>query len=264
MSLRAQIHDAIDDISTPAPTLETKVKVFVRADNHTRAQMRARARSPWTHHWRGTLALVAAALVVIVISGLVLGGRYWRNQNLPPQTVGVNELKSLESRALNYPTFAASEPCPKTAPHLDPQIGMVVGEDPVYLGNSEIIETNDWGSWVSVAFVGSHNPGLVLVRAKDLKAGAQVVFAKYPLEPTPMTAVGRVLGTARVANHNVQLRSEAAIPDQSSWPDFRTRGHLELIVLLGLQKGSSGCIGFQIDTPGSTRNFVIQPGSPGL
>ena len=265
MSLRSQIQHAIDDIAPPAPTLERRVNVFVFADHDTRKQLLARPRSRWNTRFRGTMALVAAALVVALIGGLFLAGRIWRNENLPAQTVGVNELKGLESRPLNYPVVAPGAPCPTTPLHLNPQIGMVLGEGPVYVGNGDLYESNDWGFWVALAFVADRNPGLVLVRARDLQTNAQVAFGKYPLEPTPMIAVGSVLGTSRVANHDVQLRSEAAVPDVSRWPSiFKLSAHPEVVTLLGMQKGSSGCIGFQIDASGFSENLVAQPAVPGL
>lgn len=265
MSLRSQIRDSIDDIATPAPTLERRVKVFVFSNPETRRQLLARPRSRWNTHFRGTMALVAAALVVALIGGLFIAGRIWRNENLPPQTVGANELKSLESRPLNFPVVAPGAACPTTALHLNPQIGMVLGDGPVYLSNGEIYETNDWGFWVALAFAADRNPGLVLVRARDLESGAQVVFAKYPLEPTPMIAVGSVLGTSRVANHVVQMRSEAAVPDLSRWPPLTKLGpHPEVVTLMGTQEGSSGCIGLQIDASGFSENLVVQPAVPGF
>ena len=265
MSLRSQIQHAIDDVAPPTPNLERRVKAFVFSDHETRKQLLARPRSRWNTRLRGTMALVAAALVVALIGGLFLAGRIWRNENLPPETVGVSELKGLESRPLNYPVVAPGAPCPTTPVHLNPQIGMVLGDGPVYVSNGEIYETNDWGFWVALAFASDRNPGLVLVRARDLQTNAQVAFAKYPLEPTPMIAVGSVLGTSRVANHDVQMRSEAAVPDVSRWPSSSKLGPIpEVITLVGMQKGSSGCIGFQIDASGFSENLVAQPAVPGL
>lgn len=267
MSLRAQIHDAIDDIASPAPTLERRVKAFVLADAEAGKRFRTRPTSFWTTRVRGTLALVATALILVLIGGLIVGGRFWRNQSIPPVTIGQNELNSLESQHLNYPLVAPGAPCPAEGPHLDPTIGMVIGRGPVFLINSDVYESNEWGLWVALDFAANlqKNPGLVLVRARDLQSNAQVAFATYPLEPTPMTAVGVVLGTSVVANHKVKMRSEAAVPDMSTWPSFPALGsHVDVISLLGMQRGGSGCIGFQIDAAGFSENFVAQLRGPGV
>ena len=261
MSLRSQIHHAIDDVAPPSPTLERRVKAAVLIGERERRP----ARSRWVVPLRGTLGLVGVALLLALVAGLFIGGRFWRNENAPPSTVNQTELKSLESRPLNYPAVAAGTACPTTPLHLDPQIGMVVGDGPVYLSNGDIYEKNDWGFWVAIQLAANQNPGLVLIRARDLKSNAQVAFAKYPLEPTPMEAVGAVLGTSRVADHDVQMRAEAAVPDISQWPKSPELGsHVDVIALIGMQNGSSGCIGFQMDGAGFSENFVVQPGVAGV
>lgn len=261
MTLRNQINNAIDGIATPSPTLERRIKVFVLSDHETRRRLRTHPRSPWNTRFRGSVALVAAALIVVVIGGLIFAGRIWRNENLPPETISQPTLKSLENRPLNYPVLAPGASCPTTPLHLHAQFGMVAGAGPVYLWNRDIFESNDWGFWVALAFAADGNPGLTLVRARDLQSNTQVVFAKYPLEPTPMAAVGAVLGTSHVANHDVQMRSEAAVPDTAEWPP-KLGPYPEVVTLLGIQKGSSGCIGFQIDAPGFSENLVAQPAVP--
>ena len=264
MTLRHQIREAIDDVAPPAPTLDRRVRSFVLGDDDARRQLRTRHRSPWPMGVRIPAALVAAALVVVLIGGIVMGGRFWRNLNAPPSSVGPNALKTLESRPLNFPTLAPGAACPTTSPHLNQQIGMVLGDGPVYVGNGDIFEANDWGLWVAIGFAADYDPGLTLVRARDLKGSAGVAFAKYPLAPTPMTVAGSVLGTTHVVNHDVQMRSEAVVPDRSAWPPYPKLGqHIEVVVLLGMQKGSSGCIGFQVDAAGFSENFVIQPSVPG-
>ena len=263
MSLRSQIHHAIDDVSPPAPMLERRVKAFVLSDEPERKHLIPR-RQP---RWVAPLGLIAAALALALVAGLFIGGRYWRTQNAPPSTVGQNELKNLESRPLNYPLVAAAAECPVTQPKLNEQLGMLVGDGPVYLGNTNIFEKGDWGQWVGLGFVyyPAPRPGSILIRAKDLKSDAQVAFANYPLTPTAITAAGPVLGSADVVNHRVQLRAEATFPDPWHAKPIDKKGDFPLlIVLFGMQTGSSGCIGFQIDGPGFTENFVIIPAIPGL
>lgn len=261
MTLRTQIHDAIDDIATPSPALAGRVKAFVVADDETRRRLRARPRSPWATRFRGTLVLVAAALVLTIVAGLFIAGRLWRNENLPSQTISQPELKSLESRALSFPIVAPGAPCPVTPVTLNDMWGLVIGSGPVFLVDREIDESGEWGYWVGLGFTSAgRTPGVVLIRARDLRADVQVAFANYPLAPTQVKAVGRVLGDARVVNHKVQLRTEAAFND----PALPAPHNPELFVLFGVQQGSSGCIGFQVDGPGFSENFVATAAVPGL
>ncbi|HET9781024.1 MAG TPA: hypothetical protein VFR33_04525, partial [Candidatus Dormibacteraeota bacterium] len=144
MSLRSQIHNAIDDVAPPTPTLERRIRAFVLTDGQVRTHEHPR-RQP---RWVAPFGLIAAALVLALVAGLFIGGRFWRTQNAPPGTVGASELKALENRPLNYPAVAAGAECPVTSPTLNEQLGVVVGEGPVYLVNGDVYEKGDWGYWV--------------------------------------------------------------------------------------------------------------------
>jgi hypothetical protein len=263
MSLRSQIQHAIDDVAPPAPMLERRVKAFVLTDERDRKHLVPR-RQP---RWVAPLGLIAAALVLALVAGLFIGGRFWRTQNAAPATISQNELKSLDGRPLRYPSVGAGALCPTTPPTLNQGLGMVVGAGPVYLVNGDIYEQGDWGYWVNLGFsyYPATSPGAVLIRARDLKADAQVAFATYPLAPTAISAAGPLLGTADVVNHRVQLRAEAVFPDPWHAKPIDRNGDIpNLYVLFGMQRGSSGCIGLQIDGPNFSENFVINPAIPGL
>jgi hypothetical protein len=273
MSLRNEIRRAVDDVVPPAPGLERKVRDYVIAGNRERKVLLARRRrSPWTYRFQGAAGLLAAAVVIALLAGLIVGGRMWRDLNATPSTINQTELKTLEGKPLNFPTISPGAACPTTALTLDPQLGMVVGGGPVYLGDTEVYGQGSWGYWVELGFVSTAEaPGLVLVRAKDLKSGAQVAFANYPIAPTAMSAVGPVLGTSSVVDHHdVTVRSEAVFHDP-----WRPRAIIglnvspagtdpELLVLFGMQTGTSGCIGFQVDGPGFSESFVVTPTGAGL
>jgi hypothetical protein len=264
MSLRTQIHHAIDEVAPPTPTLEGRVKNFVLGDDDVRKQLRSRPRSPWTTRFRGSLTLVAAGLVLALVGGLFVAGRLWRTENQPPPAISQAELKSLESRPLSYPILAPGAPCPATPKTLGPA-GLFIADpgDPVGIYDTEIYESTDWGQWIEIAlgysptYADAH-PGLLLVRARDLHNSAEVVFANYPLAPTGISAVGRVVGAQHALDHDLKLRAEAAFRDWKHTQPIDKQGHLpELLVVVGLQKGSSGCIGFQIDGPGGTEHLVV-------
>jgi hypothetical protein len=264
MSLRTQIHDAVDKVAPPAPTLERRIQKLLLADEAERRALAPRRRPEWRRQVRGALTLVAAALVITLVGGLFIAGRLWRNENQPPPAISQAELKSLESRPLRYPALAPGEDCPLTTKTLGPY-GIFIGDpgDPVGIIDTEIYQSTDWGQWIEIAigysqiYAAAH-PGLVLMRARDLHGSAQVVFANYPLAPTGISAVGPVLGQEHALDHDLKLRPEAVFRDLAHTPPLDKLGHRpEYLVAVGVQRGSSGCIGFQFDGSGGTENLVV-------
>jgi hypothetical protein len=236
----------------------------VFADDDRRRELHSRPRPPWTTRFRASVAIVAAALVLALVGGLFIGGRLWRTVNAPSQSISPAALKSLESRPLQLAALSPGATCPVTPKTLNQNYGMVTGAGPVSVTDVEIFEKSDWGEWVSITFAYDERaPGLVLVRAIDLKGEGQVAFAQYPLAPTGVTAVGPTLGRAQTVGRKLLLRSEAAFQDRSHTPAIENLGQRpELIVLVGMQWGGSGCVAFQVDGPGVspggfTEKFVI-------
>lgn len=234
------------------------------ADDNARRELSSRPGSPWTTRFGASVAILAAALVLALVGGLFIGGHLWRTVNAPPQSISPAALKSLEGRPLQLAALSPGATCPATPKTLNQKYGMVTGAGPVYLTDVEIFETSDWGQWVSTTFAYDERaPGLVLVRAIDLKGEGQVAFAQYPLAPTGVTAVGSTLGRAQAVGHNLLLRSEAAFQDRSHTPAINSLGQRpDLIVLVGMQWGGSACVAFQVDGPGVspggfTETFVI-------
>ncbi|HKW07108.1 MAG TPA: hypothetical protein VJS19_06005 [Candidatus Dormibacteraeota bacterium] len=256
MSLRTQIHDAIDDVSPAAPMLERRVTRFVvdGARAHRRPQWKQRRRLV------APLGLIAVALLLAVLAGIFIAGRLSFKSDSPQPAVGQAELQDLESRPLHYPTVAAGAPCPKS-PEVLRSLGMAFGDGPVFMANAEWLQSTDWGGWYSLTFAYEwRQDGLVLIRAHDLQSNAEIGFATYPLAPTGVVAVGARVQTVTAVGHTVQLRSETAFRDPPHTTPMDKKGDLPpLLVLQGLQKGSSGCIGFQIDGPDFTENFVLGP-----
>jgi len=261
MSLRTELRDAIDEVTPPAPTLESQVTTFVLKHDRRRATtvVHGHSRSLWTKPFRGTLTMVAAALIVVLIGALVLGGRYLRDMSAPPQTISQTELKSLEGRPLQFPVVGPGSPCPASPIALrDP--GVVIGDGPFYMASADTWVSTDMGRWVAIQFdYDVRKNGLVLIRIKDLQsAQTTVVFAQYPLGPSGVIAAGSVLGTDHALDRTLQLRREALVQDPSHTKPINAQGWLPpLKVMLGLPKTGSGCVGFQIDGPGFSENFVI-------
>lgn len=261
MTLRAQVRNAIDDIAPPAPDLARRVTAFVLADERDRSTIRTSRRSRFPTRLRLPMALVAAALLVALAGSLVLAGRFWRDLNATPSTISQPELKSLEARLVHFPAVTPGADCPITVPTLS-QLGMTTGDGPVYLVNADLLETTDWGQWVALEFVyRSSAPGLVLIRAKDIERDTQAVFAQDPLAPTGITTVGPVLGQVHAVGHELRLHREAVFRDPAHTPPIRNTSHLpQLLIVLGLEKGTSGCIGIQFDGPeGLSENLVLGP-----
>jgi hypothetical protein len=211
------------------------------------------------------LSIASAALLVLLIGGLVLSGWLWRDLNAPAPTFSQSELNSLERRDLHFATVARGAPCP-----LDPIIlqdpGLAIGFGPVYLVSSDVPAVSEWGGWADYEFVYSATvPGLVLIRAKDLQTGKPVAFVQFPLGPSGITATGRVLGTDHLLNRRVSMRSEAVFQDPAHMTPMGAQGKLPpLDVMVGLQRGASGCLGLQIDGPNFTQNLVILLTGSGL
>jgi hypothetical protein len=204
------------------------------------------------------LSIVSATLVVLLVGGLILSGRLWRDLNPRAPGFSESELKSLESRQLHFPTVAPGNRCP-----LDPIIlqdgGLAIGFGPVYLVSTDVPAASQWGGWAAFEFVYSATvPGLVLIRARDLQTGKSVAFVQFPLGPSGITATGRMQGIDHLLNRRVSMRSEAVFQDPAHTTPMGTQGKLPpLDVMVGVQRGASGCLGLQIDGPNFTQNLVV-------
>ena len=259
MSLRSDLHGALDEVTPASPALEDRVTTFVVAHERRRGiAVLERGRAPWTHRFRGTLTMVAAVLIVVLIGAIFLGGRYLRDMSAPPATVNAAELKSLEGRPLNFPVMGPGAQCPASPIALNPDLGMVIGDGPFYSWGAGAVATSSWGAWLQVVFIyPAPRTGLVLIRAKDLSTGQMASFAQDPLGPSGVTPTGSVVGSDHVLNRIVQMRSEAIVQDPSHTRPIDNKGDVPpLLAFVGVPKGSSGCVAFQIDGPGFTENVV--------
>ena len=254
MSLRSEIHEALDEVTPPSPRLARRAEAFV--ESQTRVRPRRAAPRRWSRPLRGSLGLIAAALMLVLLAGLVLAGRYWRDLHSTPQPVHTVTLQTLEHRPLYFQTLAPGTACPKTPITLYPDLGLAVGNGPVYFIDRNPASVSSWGSWEQLKFVyAPHSPGPVLIRGWDLQSNVAVAFAQDPLGPSGITASGRVLGTEVVVDKKVQKRSEAYFRDEGR----SMTPHLYPLntVMVGLPAGASGCVGLQMDGDDFTESFVI-------
>lgn len=271
MSLRAEIQDALDEVSPAAPHLELRVTRLLHEQEQNKNAARPRgARAPSTRRFRGVMTLVAAALLLVLIGGLILEGRMLRDMSVPPPTINQAQLKKLETRSLQFPVVKAGDPCP-VSPLTDMSahgaIPLAFGAGPVYATPLTIdLARTSWGTWMilSLEVDTTMASGQVLIRAKDLQTGEMVVFARYPFsqvnDPGQGIPAGKVIGSQDVHQETVQLHPEVVIDTsrvyvgtkKGDWPVYKT--------YMGVPKSATGCVGFQVDgalTGGATFTELV-------
>ena len=257
MSLRAEIHDAIDEVTPRAPTLRSKTASYVETETRRRSAWIPTRR--WIRPLRGSLGLVAAALLLVLIAGAFFAGRYWRDIHTYRQPVVTQPtLKSLEQRPVLWSTLESGAACPTSPIALHSNVGLAVGDGPIYFIDRNPEGDSAWGSWQQLRFIYlPQHPGVVLVRGWDLGSNKAVAFVQDPLGPSRITAAGANLGQDEVLDKKVQRRSEAYFVDPAYAASYyRSIYPLETIVV-GLPKGASGCVGLQFDGSDFTENIVI-------
>lgn len=256
MSLRAEIREAIDEVAPPAPGLfhEALGSVFERARPKPGRRPSVRFRAP--------LALVAALVVLSLIAGLFIGGRMLRDMQISAGLSDFNrQAAELEARPVNLPALQTGDSCADSG--VVWTSGTQYGNEPVwvYLGSTT---STPWGRYVEVtfryvfkqaipAFQGDNRSpalrGPVVVRGRDLKFGWDIAFVGAG-------ATGAPVGTDP-AHAPPDLRAELVI--DTSHPgtvedNSKKLSHIPSYGLttahLGIQAGSSGCFGLQIDTLG--------------
>lgn len=266
MSLRAQIHDTLDEVTPPAPDLERKVTAFVFVEKTERRILLRTRRSPWIYRLKGAAALLAAALLIALVAGLVVGGHLWRDfHTSPAPAINHGELKRLEARPLVVmPSMPSDGVCPAGPLGTDFIGGPAIGNGVVrsIIGGTPTTYHTGWGTWDLTAFlVDPTERGLFLVRARDLRSGAPVFFAGNITGVADANIgkailAGEVAGQDRVNGQVVPLRPELVI-DASAPSDFAKSSKAPTwIAFVGYPNGASGCLFFQVDYGHSTETFV--------
>lgn len=276
MSLRRDIHVAIDEVAPPAPALPRQVTAFVLAETDTQRASSPATRSVRRRHLRGAFSMVAATLIVVLMAAVVVGPRVWRDLNASvsrPPAINQAELKKLEARPLQLPTVGAGESCPEgpftQAPaksHLGPV--PLRGPGPVYTSEiagreAQSLQTS-WGTYLYVTYVVPYEfSGLVLIRARDLRGDQTTVFAKgnvsWQHPPAAGTPTGDAVGVDVVDGNRIQQFTELALDTGRMHADSPGWWRYE-ITLQGFARGSSLCIGYQVDGPAFTETFVAYYG----
>lgn len=214
---------------------------------------------------RWTREVLAAALVVVLVGGLILGARFLHDLNTSSPFSNQAELNALEHRALLFQAVAPASSCPVT-PITAHDAGLAIGTGPVYIISNDAPMTTNWGFWAVYKFAyAEREPGLVLVRARDLRTNTVIVFAQNPLGPSAITAWGPVLGHDQLAGGAAAMHSEAVFQDARHTAPIGTQNEIPpLTVAIGDQGRASSCVGIQFDGPDFTENVVIRLSGSGL
>ena len=278
MSLRADINSAYDEIAPPAPELEAEIRRSVASESRSVSRSRGK-RLAWVSTFRGSMALVAALLVVIVIATLLVGGRVWHDWNIfntRPAPAGQSyavQLAELEARPLQMllvppdatcpavHTFSASEADSLPEPiHSLTYAGYVFSSaGPAHAslipGGGGDLST--WGQYANIAWVIEPQvTGLVLIRGRD------AANHDLPLVYVGQYAAGAVIGTdSGVHGGPPAVQRSEVVLDASHHPATFAKGNWGVYnVRVGIPNTMSPCHVFQVDGDGFSEVFFTRPG----
>lgn len=257
MTLRADIHKAVDQYVTPAPWLTEMVSDAILA-GHTRRRLSRRAA-----HWlsgvarSGPLAAAAAATLLVVV--ILLGSRGWlpsAPRTAPSTGVDRAALASLEARPFQFHRLAPGAACvPQTGFTPIEYYGAIQdvrGTGPVYFSGALWTQDTAWGSYEESAWFADRSVrGPILVRATDLTTGDEIVFVgDY--------AAGGAVGTDVLEEKSVQQRSELVF--NASQPSGTSADNGRLWVWYsvdGTKDTQPKCEAWQIDGLDFTQTMVV-------
>ena len=272
MSLRTDIHAALDEVSPPAPLLTGQLDAFIREQDTDR-----RAWSPrpgWPARLRGATSMVAALLVIVLVAGVVVGGRVWRDWNTyQVQQATKADLAKLEAKPLlPLVTIQPGAECPSgplvDVPQDTPGSIVAFGRGPFYAEWGKTYAITSWGTWTATYFyIAPRASGPMLIRARDLVTGQRVAFALAPdLVNTPIDRVtfgdgvptgDIIVSQDTVLQRSVQGRSELFLGPSLFAAASKKGDFLGGYVFMGYAKGTSGCVSYQVDGPNFTEVLVI-------
>jgi hypothetical protein len=246
VTLRSEIHSLIDDVGQPAHSLEHDAIEFALSNGRLRNRKPVRVQTGWGFGMRRAGSMLAAALVIVMVVTLVVGGRLWRDWNAHQQSAARQaHVAELRARPLYLPVIEPGGPCPQSPLAYDDRGYFEgYGTGPVYAKSGHRYGLNS-GTYFATSYrSGQPVSGLVLIRGRDLKTNQPVVFAKSPYpQVSTGTPSGNVIGTEVVLGVRVELHPELLLdrsvllpPPSDAWEAIE-----------GFPNGSSGCIGIQAD-----------------
>lgn len=233
-------HEALDaeDVAGPFQRLQLEL------EKPTGAAPRRRPRRIFMTRQR--LTLLAAALVIVVIAGVLVSTRIYNDMRRTSYAPATSEVSTLLSRPFRLQHFASTDQCTD-----GPYTGGNYGTGPVF-GVGGGIQTTKWGVYWDVGLdVPANLAGPIVLRGQDVVKG------------WPMVIVGQY-GTGPVYAHdeiNGQSVAQytAALIDTTNPPaardEFNGGTYEQWRWLQGFKLGWSGCVGFQVDGPNFTETF---------
>jgi len=260
VTLRSDIHAAVDEVVQPAPGLERDVLEFARTAGRRRGESGFRSGGRWSLRVRRGGALAAAMLVVALMATLVIGGRVWRDwsgSSTNPSSAAGQALATLHARPMHVPLLPPGADCPD-GPYTNvvygsagPPLALGVGPAYVYVGSRT---PTSWGTYFNLEiFIDPHVAGPVLVRGQDLETAASVVFdgpsasGKHGYRDV-LTTTDPQTGDSTVVT--IDQRPELVLnPADQDTSDPANEPFRVWWNWLGVAGNASMCIALQIDGP---------------
>jgi hypothetical protein len=269
MSLRTDIRSAYEEITPPAPALQAQIRALVSTEAQAVSKS-GRRPSRWVRSLRGTMALVAALLVILIVATVLVGGRVWHDWNLftnrpaPAGQIDPVQLAALEARPLRLPATQLGDQCPvgpspsasAVAGFPEPIHGWalqfsVSGGGPAYAVGASPIGGGAWGSYYGVTWAFEPQvTGLVLIRGRDS------VNQKLPVVYIGPYAAGAVIGMDTLNGKRVAQHAELAIDAGHHPASSGSSGWGFYNVQAGVSTKLSSCRAFQVDGEGFSEVFV--------
>ena len=252
MTMRSEMRDALDEVvpSYATPGLPERVVGAVLADKRRRRnnKMLVRLRAP--------LSMVAALVVIALVTAVLVGGRLIQDWNAfhgtPAGHSQLTPLQQLEARPLTLPYVHSLAEC-TTGPR-DP-VTLALGSGPVFLDST--YAGGGWTGWGDygqvVFFTDAQIAGPILVRARDVVTRAPIVFVG-PYADGPVAGTDTLNGKVVIQHSELALSANtaAAATDNTLQQPHR----FEWEITAGFPKYSTLSTAWQIDGLGFSETFV--------
>jgi hypothetical protein len=252
VSLRSEIHAAIDDLSPSMAAMPERVVNTVLAEGPAR-----RRRERMFFRLRAPLSLVAAVVAIALVAAVLAGGRLIQDWNeshsgAPAGTSSQSVLAELESRPMHLPILHSILDCKRGPENSEGSLGA----GPIFADRGPTSSTTRGTYFHNLAYANSNVAGPVLIRARDLFTNTPVVFVgRY--------AAGPVVGSEVVDGNLLLQHTEVVIDTTRSggispyWNQSTAAHHLfDWPFTAGVPKNSPASTGWQIDGPGFSEVFL--------
>lgn len=203
---------------------------------------------------RGSLALVAVFLLIVMVAAVLIGGRVirdWDALHRPVPAQPQSQLAQLEARPLRLPTLHSILDCSIGSMNSDGSYGSgpIFGEG----GGASEMDTSKGFYFHNSLYADKAIDGPILVRVRDLFTDQTIVFVGD-------FAAGPVAGTDTLDGKLVQQHTELVLytDDRAHAPHLIDSTHpYAWLFIAGAPKGWSTSTGWQIDGPGFSEVFLV-------